>query len=70
MSVVVDPWGRILDTLPLFEKTYKTVDVPVYREEGFTFYARWGDWLPVVFLALLFLTVVLDLLPPRKPTVV
>jgi len=66
MSVVVDPWGRILDTMPLFEKTSKTVEVPVYRENGFTFYARYGDWLPVAFLALLFLAILRDLLPGKR----
>jgi apolipoprotein N-acyltransferase len=65
VSVVVDPWGKVRDMLPLFERTAKAVDVPIYRESGLTFYTRWGDWLPAAFLAVLFLALAAGLLPKR-----
>lgn len=50
-SVVVDPAGKILADMPLFEEAVKCVDVPVY-EHSETFYARYGDWFCWLMLAL------------------
>ncbi len=50
-SVVVDPAGRILADMPLFEEAVKCVNVPVF-EHCETFYARYGDWLCWLLLVL------------------
>lgn len=47
VSCVIDPTGRILSSLPLFESCAQTYDVPVYPR-NITFYARFGDWLPLL----------------------
>ena len=41
-SVVVDPAGNILDSMPLFESLSKTMTIPVY-ERVFTPFAVTGD---------------------------
>ena len=46
---ITDPAGRLLYSLPLFEKTAGTYDVPIY-ERTVTAYARFGDWLPLLLL--------------------
>lgn len=44
VSCVVDPFGQVLDSLPLFEARSKFVEVPVYRDASPTVYMSWGDW--------------------------
>lgn len=53
-SAVVNPAGKIIAQMPLFEQASINVDVPVY-ERKMTIYARFGNWLPysaIVFLVL------------------
>lgn len=50
-TVVVDPVGRIIADLPLFTAASTSVTIPLYARQQ-TFYARWKDWLPALFLAL------------------
>jgi hypothetical protein len=52
--------------MPLFERTYRVVDVPIYREKTLTPYARFGDWFVGAILALLFIVLVVDILPKKK----
>lgn len=61
VSAVVDPWGRVLSKLPLFERTSRTVEVPVYRPARFTVYTRFGDWFPRTLIGLLLAALVWDL---------
>ncbi len=57
-SVVIDPAGKVLYSLPLFEATAGAYDVPIYEREV-TLYALLGDWFPMtLLLAMLFLYVV------------
>ncbi len=53
-SVVVDPSGKIISDLPLFEEAAMAVNIPVF-ERQMTTYARFGNWLPylclMIFLA-------------------
>ncbi len=51
MTAVVDPNGRIIDTLPPFQAGYLYGEVPVYTERS-TLYTAWGDWMAFVFIAL------------------
>ena len=48
-SVVVDPLGRVIVDLPLFEASSIAADVPVYKRQ-MTTYAKFGNWLPYTFI--------------------
>ncbi|MEP3330532.1 apolipoprotein N-acyltransferase [Sedimentitalea sp.] len=61
VSAMIDPWGRITDSLPLGEAGY--VDAPLPAPLPITLYARSGDW-PV--LCLLLFGLILPLRPQRK----
>lgn len=52
-TVVIDPTGRTLADLPLFEEGALAYKVPIY-ERKMTVYARLGDWLPWSLIALAF----------------
>ncbi len=51
-SVVVDPAGKIIYSLPLFEAVSGGIDVPIFERE-ITLYALLGDWLPKLLVALM-----------------
>ena len=57
---VVDPWGRELDSMPMFEAGYLRTDVPIYRH-ALTPYTLWGDMLPFVLMGVLALVCFLDI---------
>lgn len=61
VSAMIDPWGRITDSLPLGEAGY--VDAPLPAPLPITLYARSGDW-PV--LCLLLFGLILPLRLQRK----
>jgi len=50
-SVVINPQGRIIADMPLFEMTAISCNVPIY-ERKMTTYARFGNWLPWTFFVL------------------
>lgn len=50
VSALIDPLGRRIRTLPMFEKGYAVADLPL--RTGLTPYARLGDW-PVMLSGLL-----------------
>ncbi|MGN0740899.1 MAG: apolipoprotein N-acyltransferase [Treponema sp.] len=49
-TVIVDPKGKIIADLPLFEKTYLSQGVPVYKNIS-TSYMLFGEWLSLLFAA-------------------
>ena len=53
-SVVVDPAGKVLADLPLFEEAALATDIPVF-EHKMTTYARFGNWLPYLCLVIFFI---------------
>ncbi len=65
VSAVIGPWGEIRSRMPFFEKAWRTVDVPVYREERLTPYTRFGDWFPRLSIAFLFLVLVAARIPKK-----
>ena len=48
-SVVVDPTGKVIADLPLFEEAALAADIPVFKRE-MTTYARFGNWIPYLCL--------------------
>jgi len=58
-SVVVDPVGKVLYDLPLFEAASLYAPVPVYEREK-TFYAIFGDWFPNLIRILLVLGILIE----------
>ncbi len=54
-SVVVEPSGKVISDLPLFQQTAMATDVPIY-EHKITTYARFGNWLPYLCLAFFLLS--------------
>lgn len=58
VTTVVDPTGKMLQTLPLFEEGALAAKIPVY-ERTMTLYARFGDWLIGVFALLAALYIIL-----------
>ncbi len=54
LTCIVDPWGKVIVHLPMFTEGSLLAEFPVYRRTNFTAYTLYGDYLPVVFLILLF----------------
>lgn len=52
LTAVVDPTGRILDSIPLFEKSYLCARIPIYKWQE-TVYSRYTNWF--VHLILIFM---------------
>ena len=61
ISLVTDPFGRIIASTPMFKETMLTA--PVLIGNGVpTFYARFGDWLAVLCSALSILAIAVALI--------
>jgi apolipoprotein N-acyltransferase len=56
-SAVINPLGQVIEDLPLFTETSMNASVPIYPHQT-TFYARFGDWFPLL-VSLILLTVAL-----------
>jgi apolipoprotein N-acyltransferase len=65
ISGFIDRWGQILQATPLFEKT--AVLGQVWPEPGLTFYARTGDWVPVLAALVSLLGLFLFRSPGTRP---
>lgn len=61
-SCFIDPYGRIYDETPLFERAVISRDVP--RRSELTFYTRYGEWLPLLSLFLSALLLLGAMIPP------
>ena len=44
---MVDPRGKVIADLPLFESLYLNTNIPVY-ERTETLYYRLGEWFPIL----------------------
>ena len=66
VSAVVGPWGEIRTLMPFFERAWRGVDIPIYREASLTPYTRFGDWLPRALIAFVLIVLILDVLPKKK----
>ncbi|TVQ24108.1 MAG: apolipoprotein N-acyltransferase [Spirochaetaceae bacterium] len=62
-TVHIDPWGRVVESIPMFETGSLAITVPVYAPDRHTVYLAYGDYLPFAALALL---IVLALAHPSR----
>lgn len=69
ISLVTDARGRVIASTPLEKRTVLTAPVLV-REGPPTFYARFGDWLPVLCLVLAVVALAAGAFPQRPRTAV
>ncbi len=53
-TCVIDPTGRVIADLPLFEAGFLNADVPIYPRTV-TFYARYRDWFPAALTGFILL---------------
>lgn len=51
VSSIIDPWGRILDSLPLFEEGSLAYLVPIYNKNT-SLFTKGGDWF-IILLSVL-----------------
>ena len=51
ISAIIDPYGRIVKSLPLGTEGVLDGDLPVALPP--TFYARWGVWIPLTLAIVL-----------------
>lgn len=65
-TVVINAEGTILDSLPLFKEESLSILVPIQKSDTPTVYLCLGDWLPKLFLCILFLSVLLRFFHFRK----
>jgi apolipoprotein N-acyltransferase len=66
VSGVVGPWGDIEAKMPFFERVWKKVEVPVYKESNLTLYTRFGDWFPQALGFLLLVVLVVNVVPKKR----
>ena len=52
--------------MPFFERAWRDVDFPIYKEASLTPYTRFGDWLPRGLIALVLIALILNVLPKKK----
>ena len=66
ISAVIDPKGLVIAQSPQFETDVLTAEV--YRKNGTTPYAAWGNWAVVTLLLVLFIiiTVTTEILPRKR----
>ena len=50
VSTIIDPWGQMNHTLPLYTAETMTATIPVYKKEFLTVYTILGDWFPVLMI--------------------
>ncbi len=57
VSTIIDPWGKMNYTLPLFESATFTATIPVYQKESLTVYTIMGNWFPIslIFILIIYL---------------
>jgi len=65
VSFVVDPYGRVLESTQIFERTLIVCDLPVVEET--TFYSRHGDVFAWAATALALLLVIASAVAPGRP---
>jgi len=61
VTACVDPYGRVIGSLPVFTTDLLVCDVPVSEEGRLTFYSRHGDLLPWLFIAFIVTIVIVAL---------
>jgi len=68
VSGVVGPWGEVWGRMPFFQQAWRTVEVPVYKENTFTPYTRYGDWFPRVLAAGFLVVLIFNAAKKKRPS--
>ena len=50
VTTIIDPWGKMNYTLPLFRADTITAQIPLYKYKGYTVYTILGDWFPIMLI--------------------
>ncbi len=53
VTCVINPYGILSDTLPLYVPGFVNAEVPVYKEKNFTIYTLFGDYFPLSLIIIL-----------------
>jgi len=64
VTVYLDPYGRIVERLPLFKSDYLVCNVkykPTVSMKSLTFYTKHGDFLPFSMIALVIFVLLVEL---------
>jgi apolipoprotein N-acyltransferase len=66
LSAVVGPWGEIRMRMPFFERTWRVVGIPLYKDKALTPYTRFGDWFPQCLIGLVLIVLILNIVRKKK----
>ncbi len=53
VTTIIDPWGRMNYTLPLYQADTLTASIPLYEYTNYTVYTILGDWFPIMLILVL-----------------
>ena len=64
LTGVIDRKGKIIDTVPFYEKHFLNTEIPLNSEKSstLTFYSKHGDWFPLISLIVFITSYILILL--------
>jgi apolipoprotein N-acyltransferase len=66
VSGVVGPWGEVWGRMPLFQRDWRVVEVPVYKDRTFTPYTIFGDWFPQCLMAFLLVVMIVNVRQKKR----
>jgi apolipoprotein N-acyltransferase len=53
VSTIIDPWGKMNHTLPLYQPDTVTTTIPIYIADNLTVYTILGDWFPIMMILII-----------------
>ncbi len=53
VTCVIDPYGRLSNTLPLYTSDSVIAEIPIYKESSYTIYTLFGDYFPILLIFVL-----------------
>ena len=52
--------------MPFFERTWRVVGIPLYKDKTLTPYTRFGDWFPQCLIGLVLIVLILSIVRKKK----
>ncbi len=68
-SVVINPSGKIIMDMPLFEQHAELVQIPVYKQTD-TIYKKFGNWLPALCFGIIICVFAVEFIQKDKTYIV